>query len=98
MVQLHTELQDGNVNVALETVVPYVFEPDTAAARLKYLPRTLALRMLNRRLSILAKKEGAPFLTGLVGVTEQFEFFRNTSITLNSRPDQCPAALPVADH
>ncbi len=97
MVQLHTEMEAGNVNVALETVVPYVFEPDTAAARLKYLPRTLALRMLNRRLSILAKKEGAPFLSGLVGVTEQFEFFRNASIELNCRPDQWPAALAVAE-
>ena len=97
MVQLHTELEAGNVNVALETVVPYVFEPDTAAARLKYLPRTLALRMLNRRLSILAKKEGAPFLSGLVGVTEQFEFFRNASIELNCRPDQWQAALAVAE-
>ena len=97
MAELHTELEAGNVNVALETVVPYTFEPDTAAVRLKYLPRTLALRMLNRRLSILAKKEGAPFLSGLVGVTEQFDFFRNASIELNCRPDQWQAALAVAE-
>ncbi len=94
---LHAEPEAGSANVALETVTPYAFEPDTAALRLKYLPRTLALHMLNRRLSILAKKEGAPFLSGLVGVTEQFDFFRNASIELNCRPDQWSAALAVAE-
>ena len=94
---LHTEKEAGSTNVALQTVVPYVFEPDTAATRLKYVPRTLALRMLNRRLSILAKKEGAPFLSGLVGVTEQFETFRNASIELNCRPDQWKEALGIAE-
>ncbi len=94
---LHTEKEAGNTNVALETVAPYTFETDNAANRLKYLPRTLALQMLNRRLSILAKQEGAPFLSGLVGVTEQFDFFRNASIELNCRPDQWAAALAVAE-
>ncbi len=94
---LHPEPEAGSTNVALETVVPYAHEPDTAALRLKYLPRTLALQMLNRRLSILAKKEGAPFLSGLIGVTEQFDFFRNASIELNCRPDQWQAALGVAE-
>ena len=94
---LHSEPEAGSTNVSLETVVPYAFEPDTAALRLKYLPRTLALRMLNRRLSVLAKKEGAPFLSGLVGVTEQYNFYRNASIELNCRPDQWQAALAVSE-
>ncbi len=94
---LHTEKEAGSTNVALETVVPYAYETDNAANRLRYVPRTLALRMLNRRLSILAKQEGAPFLSGIVGVTEQFEFFRNASIELNCRPDQWSAALGVAE-
>jgi len=94
---LHPEPEAGNTNVSLETVVPYDFEPDTAALRLKYLPRTLALRMLNRRLETLSKKEGAPFLSGIVGVTEQFDFFRNASVELNCRPDQWEAALAVAE-
>jgi zinc protease len=94
---LHTEPEAGSVNVALETVVPYKFEADTSALRLKYLPRTLALQMLNRRLSILSKKEGAPFLSGQVGISEQFDFFRNASIELNCQPEQWPAALAVAE-
>ena len=95
--RLHTELESGATNVSIQTVVPYAFEPDTAANRLQYLPRTLALRMLNRRLSILAKKEGAPFLGGIVGVSEQFDLFRNAAIELNCRPDQWQAALTVAE-
>ncbi len=94
---LHTEMEAGGTNVSIQTVVPYAFEPDTAANRLKYLPRTLALRMLNRRLSILAKKEGAPFLGGVVGVTEQFDLFRNASIELNCQPHQWADALAVAE-
>jgi zinc protease len=97
LADLHTEPEAGNANVALELVVPYGFEPDTAALRLRYLPRTLALQMLNRRLSILAKREGAPFLSGIIGVTEQYDFFRNASIELNCRPDQWPAALALAE-
>lgn len=95
--KLHREPEAGSVNVALETVAPYAFEPDTAALRLKYLPRTLALQMLNRRLSILAKTEGAPFLGGHADVSEQFEFFRNASIELNCHPDRWAPALAVAD-
>jgi zinc protease len=94
---LHSDRDAGSTTVALETVVPYQFEADTAANRLKYLPRTLALQMLNRRLSILAKQEGAPFLGGLVGITEQFDFYRNASLELNCRPDQWRAALGVAE-
>jgi len=94
---LHAESEAGSVSVALETVLPYAYEPDTVALRLKYLPRTLALQMLNRRLEVLAKKEGAPFLSGIVGVTEQFDFFRNASLELDCRPDQWAAALTVAE-
>jgi zinc protease len=85
------------VQVAVQVVRPYTPEPDTAAARLKYLPRRLALSMVNRRLSILAKQEGAPFLSGQVGATEQFDFFHNASIELTCKPDQWRAALTVAE-
>jgi zinc protease len=94
---LHAESEAGSVNVALETVVPYAYEPDTAALRLRYLPRTLALQMLNRRLEKLSKLDGAPFLSGTVGVTEQFDFFRNASLELNCKPDQWSPALAVAE-
>ncbi|MDD3180180.1 MAG: insulinase family protein [Opitutaceae bacterium] len=95
--QLHFEPEASATTVAIESITPYAYEPDTAANRLKYLPRDLALRMLNRRLSILAKKEGAPFLGGQVGITEQYDFFRNASIELICQPGQWRAALEVGE-
>lgn len=94
---LHTETEAGSLTVSLQNVTPYAYEPDTRDRRLRELPRTLALRMLNRRLAILAKKEGSPFLSGLVGVTEQFDFFRNTSVELDCKPEQWADALAVAE-
>jgi zinc protease len=95
--KLLPEREAGAVQLSLQSIAPYSYEPDTAANRLKYLPRQLALRMLNRRLSILAKQEGAPFLGGQVGVTEQFDFFRNASVELTCKPDQWRAALGVGE-
>lgn len=91
------EPEAGAVQVAIQTVAPYSPEPDTAANRLKDLPRSLALRIINRRLSILSKKEGAPFIGGQVGATEQYDFFRNASIELTCKPEQWRAALAVAE-
>lgn len=95
--KLLPEPEAGAVQVSIQTVTPYSYEPDTAANRLKYLPRQLALRMLNRRLSILAKQEGAPFIGGQVGATEQYDFFRNASVELACKPEQWRAALGVGE-
>ena len=96
-IRLHSEVEAAVTTVSVATVSPYAHEADTAANRLKYLPRSLALGMLNRRLSILAKQEGAPFVGGQVGATEQFDTFRNASIELSCRPEQWRAALAVAE-
>lgn len=95
--KLLSEPEAAAVQVSIQTITPYSYEPDTAANRLKYLPRQLALRILNRRLSILAKQEGAPFMGGQVGATEQFDFFRNASVELTCKPDQWRAALGVGE-
>jgi len=95
--KLLTEPEAPTVQIGIQTVAPHASEPDTSANRLKRLPRGLAMNMLNRRLSILAKKEGAPFLGGSVGAAEQFNFFRNVSIELTAKPEQWRAALAVAD-
>jgi zinc protease len=95
--RLHSEPEAPAVNIAIETVQPYAYEPDTVSNRLKYLPRTLALSMLNRRFAILAKQEGAPFLSGSIGVTEQYDFFRNASVELTCKPAQWQAALSSAE-
>lgn len=91
------EPEAGAVQLSIQTVAPFSKEIDNAANRLKYLPRQLALRMLNRRLSILAKQEGAPFIGGQVGSTEQYDFFHNSSVELTCKPEQWRAALFVGE-
>ncbi len=95
--KLHTDMDAPAVTVTIETVSSYAYEADTAERRLKRLPRGLALAMLNRRLSVLAKKEGAPFSGGEASIGEQFDFFRVSSIELTCQPAQWRDALGVAE-
>lgn len=93
----HPEPESGATTVAIQTVTPYAWEPDTAEKRLRKLPRSLAVSMLNRRLAELAKKEGAPFSSGKSSVYEGYDFFRNASVELTCQPGQWEAALAMAD-
>ena len=93
----HAEPEAGATSVSIQTVTPYAKEPDTAAKRLEYLPRDLAVAMLNRRLSILAKKDGAPFTTGKIDVGESFDVLRNASIDLTCKPELWRDALATAE-
>ena len=93
----HYEPEAPSTNVTLSTLTPYTKERDTAAERVRYLPRSLAHAMLNRRLSVLAKQENAPFTGGSAGTGEGYNFYRQSAISLNCREDQWVAALGVAD-
>jgi zinc protease len=93
----HHEPEAGATTVGIQTVIPYQKEPDTAANRLAYLPRDLAISMLNRRLSELAKQEGAPFSHGQATAAEHYDFVRNAGIELTCQPSQWADALAVAD-
>ncbi len=93
----HHESEAPNTNVAIATVTPYVKDRDTAANRLKDLARNIAHAIINRRLSILAKEEEAPFIGGSAGAGENYGFYRQTMISLTCRADQWQGALGVAD-
>ena len=93
----HAEPEAAETTVSIGTIQAYRHEPDTAANRLKYLPRSLANAMINRRLSELAKKENAPFTEGSADVGEEYDFYRQAAISLSCRADQWAAALGVAD-
>jgi zinc protease len=93
----HAEPEATATSISIQTVTPYAHEPDTSAKRLAYLPRDLAVAMLNRRLSILAKKDGAPFTTGKVDVGESFDFLRNASVDLTCKPELWRDALATAE-
>ena len=77
--------------------VPYTHQPDTAAYRTRHLPSTLALEMLNRRLTILSKNENAPFIHANANAVEAYNLYRQSEINVACRPDQWTAALGVAD-
>ncbi|MDQ2659072.1 MAG: insulinase family protein [Verrucomicrobiota bacterium] len=93
----HAEPEAASTQVSLTSITPYTPEPDNAAREIKRLPRLLALAMLNRRFSILAKKEEAPFISASASVAEQFDFMRQAEVEVNCKPEQWSDALAVGD-
>ena len=96
--RLHRDPELARLMISLQTTEPYAFEPDTAANRLKYLPRQLAYAMLNRRFEELAKKPDAPFTDASAESEEFLDFSRTSSVGIvTTKPEQWKAALAVAD-
>ena len=93
----HAEPEAPATTVEIAAFTPYAREPDTKERQIKRLPRWLALSMLNRRFSVLAKKEGAPFDSAGASVNEQFDFMREASVNLSCKPEQWSAALAVGE-
>ncbi len=93
----HAEPESPDTRIVIGSTVPYAHEADTAANRIKHLPRDLAIEMLNRRLEILAKKENAPFIRASAGVEESFNLLREADIDVTCRADQWVQAMAVAD-
>ena len=83
--------------VSIDAMAPYSFQVDTAAVRLRHLKRDLALALLNRRLAILAKREGAPFTRAEADIQESLQFYRDAGINITCAPDLWPAALAVGE-
>ncbi len=96
-VKYYFEPEAAATTVGIQTLTPYSPEPDTAANRLKHLPRDLAVAMVNRRLAELAKLDGASFSAGRLGVHEGYDFYRNAGIELTCQPSQWSAALAVGE-
>ncbi|MBP8256336.1 MAG: insulinase family protein, partial [Opitutaceae bacterium] len=93
----HAEPESPNTSISISSLFPYSYEPDTIFNRTKNLPRSLASAMINRRFSILSKKENAPFLTASTSVYEQFDFLREASLDLTAKADHWQAALAVGE-
>lgn len=94
---VHREPEASSVTVALDVTQPYSHEPDTAATRLKNLPRDVAFAMLNRRLDRLARRENAPFNTGGASAAEVFDFARIASLELTGPPARWRESLAIAE-
>jgi zinc protease len=97
LASFHAEKEAPSTRISLSTVVPFKPEPDSKKNRLKDLPRSIAEMMLNRRFSILAKQEGAPFLGAGVSVSDMYKAIRRSSVTVVCKPEQWQAALGVGE-
>jgi zinc protease len=93
----HAEPEAPATSISISSLVPARNLPDTAANRVAELPRQLALAMLNRRFSELAKKEGAPFSSAQASVEEQFRFLREAGVDVTCKPGQWAEALAVGE-
>lgn len=85
------------VSLSISTVAPDLFEPDTAASRVKGLPQELALAVLNRRLAVLAQKQSSPFLSAQISIDTLFDSVRIASISANADPLRWPIALAAIE-
>src|SRR6185436_7937914 len=93
----HPEAEAPSTGVSITSMTPYEYEPDNTATRLIYLPRNIAVAMLNRRYSILAKKENALFVSASVSVGDEFKFVREASVDIECKPEQWSAALAIGE-
>lgn len=93
----HSEPEAPATNISLTSIAPYAREPDSIARQIKRLPRSLALSMLNRRFSILAKKENAPFVGANASVSEHFDFYRSADVDVSCKPEQWSDALAAGE-
>ncbi len=95
--RFHPEAEAAATSVSLAVLAPAEREPDTAAQRVSRLPRQLAVSMLNRRLSVLARREGAAFSAARVSVNDGYRIYREATVDLTCKPDQWAAALGVGE-
>lgn len=93
----HHESEAASTDVSIAVINPYRREPDTAATRVERLPRSLAIAMLNRRFSVLVKKEGAPFSGARASFAQSYRVVREGSIDLECKPGQWKEALAVGE-
>ncbi len=94
----HHEPEASSTAVTLQVVRPPDLTPDTAAKRLRQLPRELAYAMLNRRLAELAKAETAPFVRAVAGHDGFPSVFDGADFNLIARPGKWAETLAVGEN
>jgi len=83
--------------VSIDVVTPYARPLDTAAIRLAHLRRDAAIAILNRRLEILAKREGVPFTRASANIDESYGFYHDAGINVTCTAGQWRQALAVGE-
>lgn len=93
----HAEPEAPATNIAIASITPFAHQPDTATRRRDQLRRNLALAMLNRRFTILGKKENAPITSAWASVSEQFDFLTDSRVQLVCKSEQWASALAAGE-
>jgi zinc protease len=96
-VEYHYEPEAPATTIGISTITPYSYEQDNSEKRLKYLPRSLAISMLNRRFEILSKEEDATFTDAGAYSGESFHFLHSSGIEITARPGQWRGAMATAE-
>lgn len=84
-------------NITLATIKPYEHFTDNIATRKRGFIEGLGNRILNRRISALAQKEDAVFLSGGVGRSSPFKTMEQASLSMSSLPENWQKALAVGE-
>jgi zinc protease len=84
--KLHYEKDAPDTDISIETLRPAKIAPDTAASRREKMVRDLGDVMLSQRLSELAKKEGASFITAESYSYEFLEFVEVIGAMVKCKP------------
>jgi zinc protease len=87
----------GTTNVQIAWTRPYDASPDTFAKRRAELVEDLGLLVLKRRLSAMANRANAPFISAAVGSQDLFDSARIVVIMANSETDKWQPALAAID-
>ncbi len=95
--KVHPEAEASGTQVSLTTLESYVRKPDTEANRIAEFPLRLANAIINRRLSILAKKADAPFATGGAFAADFYQAAEMANVELRCQPEQWAGALATAE-
>ncbi|EJC79309.1 putative Zn-dependent peptidase [Rhizobium leguminosarum bv. trifolii WSM2297] len=87
----------GMTSVQIAWTRPYDAAPDTFAKRRTQLIEDLGLLVLKRRLSTIASKADAPFISAVAGSQDLLDSAHIVLIVANSEPDKWQAALTTID-
>ncbi len=89
--------EQANVSIMGTVSSPWVDEPDTFEQRVKDFPLTLACQMLNNRLSRIAQRADAPFLSADVEESDMCRVVDTFGFNLNARPEKWKEALMTVE-
>ena len=95
--KVQLEAEASGVQVSLTSLQPYAAKPDNEAARAADLPLSLANAIMNRRLSILAKNEDAPFTSGGAYSADFYKIADMANVELRCLQGQWQGALTTAE-